>query len=155
MYCPSCGAAVVQGLSYCNFCGAKLNVGKDDALTKSSEVRPDFLVFVMMASFVFGLLAIGVLMGVMKSVLELSGGQIFAALLLPFLLLLLLEGVFIRLLLSGKRGKDKAGHTESLKGHATQELDAPHRRVLGEPVPSVTENTTRALDSVYNERNSK
>ena len=94
-------------------------------------------------------------MGVMKSVLELSSGQILATLLLPFMMLLLLEGVFIRLLLSGKRGKDKAGQIGSLTGHATQELDAPQRRGLAEPVPSVTENTTRALDSVYNERNSK
>ena len=152
MYCPSCGAAVAQGLSYCNFCGAKLNGGKGDGPTKSSEVRPEALIFAMMATFIFGLLAIGVLMGVMKSVLDLSGGQSLAAVLLPLLMLLLLEGVFIRLLLSGKRGKDKAGHAASLKGHATQELDAPQPRVLGEPVPSVTENTTRALDSVYNER---
>jgi len=44
MYCSSCGVAVAQGLSYCNYCGAKLNGAKGDNVIKSSEVKPESLI---------------------------------------------------------------------------------------------------------------
>ena len=155
MYCSSCGVAVAQGLSYCNYCGEKLNGKKGDSVVKSSEVRPESLVGAMVVVFVFGLAAITVLMGVMKAVLHLEVGQIFAFTLLSFLIMLSLEGVFIRLLLRRKRGTEEAGDAVLLKGPATKELDAGQARVLPEPVPSVTEHTTRAFEPVYNERTSK
>ena len=155
MYCSSCGVSVTQGLSYCNYCGAKLNGVKGNNGIKSSEVRPEFLVFAMMAVFILGLAAITVLMGVMKAVLGLPVEQILAFSLLPFLMMLLLEGVFIRLLLRRKRGAEEAGDTVLLKGPATKELDAAQARVLPEPVPSVTEHTTRTFEPIYNERTSK
>jgi hypothetical protein len=155
MYCSSCGVAVAQDLSYCNYCGAKLNGVKGDNVSKSSEVRPESLVFAMMAVFIFGLGAITVLMGVMKAVLGLPVERILAFALLPFVIMLLLEGVFIRLLLRRKRGTEEAGDTVRLKGQATKELDAAQARVLPEPVPSVTEHTTRAFEQIYNDRTSK
>src|SRR5437764_15363672 len=89
MYCPSCGVAVAPGLSYCNHCGAKLNT--DDKVVKSAEVRPALFVNAMVVTFIFGLLAIAVLAGVMKSVLGLDVGQILALMLLSFLLMFVLE----------------------------------------------------------------
>ena len=68
--------------------------------------------------------------------------------------MLSLEAVFIRLLLRRKRGAEEAGEM-LLKGQATRELDAAHARVLPEPMPSVTEHTTRAFDPIYVERTSK
>ena len=47
MYCSVCGRAVAQGLSYCNYCGAKLNGVKDDSVVKSSEPKPEMLVAAM------------------------------------------------------------------------------------------------------------
>ena len=154
MYCSSCGVAVTQGLSYCNYCGAKLNGVKGETRIKSSEVKPETLVAAMVLVFVFGLGAITVLMGVMKAVLGLNVGQILAFTLLSFLIMLLIEGVCIRLLFRRKR-TEEAGHTVLLKGQATKELDAVQARALPEPVPSVTEHTTRAFEPVYNERTSK
>lgn len=69
--------------------------------------------------------------------------------------MLLLEGVFLRLLFRRKRGTQEAGETALLKGQATKELDPAQARGLPEHVPSVTENTTRALEPVYNEQTSK
>ncbi len=152
MYCSSCGVAVAKGLSYCNYCGAKQN--RDDSV-KSSEVRPESLVFAMMATFIFGLGAITVLMGVMKAVLGLPVDQILAFSLLPFLMIVFLEVVFIRLLLRGKRGTEGAGDAVPLKGHATKELDAAQARALPEPLPSVTEHTTRTFEPIYKEQKSK
>lgn len=155
MYCSSCGVAVAQGLSYCNYCGAKLSGAKGETRIEPSAAKPETLVAAMVFVFVFGLVAITVLMGVMKAVLNLDGGQILGFALLSFLIMLSLEGVFIRLLLRRKRGTEEEGDTVRLKGQATKELDAAQARVLPEPVPSVTEHTTRAFEPVYNERTSK
>ena len=155
MYCSSCGVVVTPGLSYCNYCGEKLSGAKSDSIIKSPEVRPETLVGAMVFAFVFGLGAITVLIGVMKAVLHLEVGVILAFTLLSFLIMLSLEGVFIRLLLRRKRGAEEAGDTVRLKGQATRELDASQARVLPEPLPSVTEHTTRAFDPNYLERTSK
>lgn len=155
MYCSSCGVAVTQGLSYCKYCGAKLSGAKDDDFIESSQPRPETLVFAMMAIFIFGLGAIAVLMGVMKVVLGLPVERVLAFTVIPFLLMLLLEGVFIRLLMRRKRGPEEAGDTVLSRGQATNELDAAQARALPQPVSSVTEHTTRAFEPIYNERTSK
>src|SRR6266498_735205 len=155
MYCPSCGVAVAQGLSYCNYCGAKLSGVRDDNIVKSPEVKPELLVSAMVAVFVLGLGAITLLMGVMKAVLRLNDGVILAFILLSFLIMLSIEGVLIRLLFSRKRSTDEAGNTVFLNGQTTKELDAARARALPEPVASVTEHTTRAFEPAYDERTSK
>jgi hypothetical protein len=155
MYCSTCGVAVTPGLSFCNYCGEKLSGAKSDRIIKSPEVRPETLVGAMVFAFVFGLGAITLLMGMMKAVLRLEGGVILAFALLSFLILISLEGVFIRLLLGRKRGAEEAGDTARLQGQATRELDAAQARVLPEPMPSVTEHTTRAFDPIYIEQNKK
>jgi len=154
MYCSACGVAVAQGLSYCNYCGAKLNGVKGETRIKSPEVKPELLVSAMVMVFVFGLVAIAFLMVVMKEVLG-NAGQVLAFTLLSFLVMLSIEGVIIRLLLRRKRGTEEAGDTVRMKGPATKELDAAQARTLPEPVPSVTEHTTRAFEPIYNERTSK
>ena len=155
MYCSSCGVAVAPGLTYCNYCGEKLSGAKRDSLIKSPEVRPETLIAAMVFAFVFGLGAITVLMGVLKAVLHLETGLILFFALLSFLIMLSLEGVFIRLLFRRRRGAEEAGDPVLWKGQATRELDAAHARGLPEPMPSVTEHTTRAFDPSYPERTSK
>src|SRR5712691_13197212 len=103
MYCSTCGVAVTPGLSYCNHCGEKLSGAKSDSPIKSREVRPESLVGAMVFTFVFGLGAITLLMGMMKAVLQFEAGQILAFALLSFLIMLSLEGVFIRLLFRRRR----------------------------------------------------
>jgi hypothetical protein len=154
MYCSSCGVAVAQGLSYCNYCGAKLSGANGDNAAESPEVRPELLVSAMAALFILGLLAIVVLMGVMKTVLELPVERVLGFTLFPFLLMLLIEGVFLRLLFRRKRGADAEGGNVLSKGHATKELDAGQARALPEPMASVTEHTTRAFDPIHIDRTS-
>src|SRR6195256_2968224 len=101
MYCSSCGVAVTPGLSYCNHCGEKLSRARDNGLG-SPEVKPELLVSAMAGVFILGLVAITMLMGVMKSVLNLYVGQILFFTILSFLIMLFLEGVFIRLLFRRK-----------------------------------------------------
>jgi putative copper export protein len=152
MYCPSCGVAVTGGLSYCNYCGAKLSAAKDDGVVKTREIKPELVVSAMVVVFVFGLAAITMLIGMMKSVLALNVGQILAFAMLSFLIMLFLEGVFVRLLFRRNRAAKEAGDTEPLERHTTKELDAARARSLPEPVPSVTENTTRTFEPIYTEQ---
>jgi hypothetical protein len=155
MYCSSCGVAVAQGLSYCNYCGAKLNGAKGESVVKSSEVKPELLVSAMVAAFILGLGAIAVLIGVMKEVVGFDLSIILAVTVFSFILMLVVEGVLIRLLLNGKRGGREVGDTKPPKEQKTRELGEGQARVLPEPIPSVTEHTTRAFEPIYTERKSK
>ena len=154
MYCSTCGVNVAQDLSYCNYCGAKVGE-KSSSVRKSSEVRPEFLIASMMALFMFGLLAITILMGMMKSVLGLPVERVLGFASLPFLLMLLLEGVCLRLLLRSKRDTAATSANAQLNEQTTKELNRADERLLSEPVPSVTDHTTRTLEPVYSERKSK
>jgi hypothetical protein len=144
--------AVTPGLSYCNYCGAKLSGAKGESVSEAKEVRPELLVSAMAGVFILGLVAITMLMGMMKQVLGLPVENVLLFALLPFLILLLLEGVFLRLLFRRKRSTAKTGGAITGKGQATRELDATHARGLSEHVPSVTEHTTRVLDPIYTDR---
>jgi hypothetical protein len=155
MYCSSCGVAVAPGLSYCNYCGERLGVAQSDVPIRSREVRPESLIAAMVFTFVFGLVAITVLMGMMKGGLHLENGLILFVALLSFLVMLSLEAVFIRLLFRRRRGAEEAGDPVLRKGPTTRELDAAHARGLPGHMPSVTEHTTRAFDPVYPERTPK
>jgi len=154
MYCSSCGVAVAQDQRHCNHCGARLNDKKGDSVNRSSEVRPESLVSAIVLTFVFGLGAIAVLLGVMKAILGFDVGQLLAFTVLSFLIMLFLEGVFVRLLLRRKRDTEEAGAVR-LKGPATKELDVAQAPLLPEPGFSVTEHTTRAFEPVHNERSAK
>ena len=154
MYCSSCGVAITQNLTYCNYCGAKLIGTKSDVATKSTEVKPEILVAAMVFVFVFGLGAIGFLLGILKAVLDVYVGQILAIALLCFLILVSLEAVFIRLLFRRKRDGEE-NDVAPAKGQVTKELEAAQARALPEPVPSVTEHTTRTFAPVFDERASK
>lgn len=152
MYCSTCGVAVAPGLSYCNYCGATLGGEKSPSVSKSAVVKPELVVSSMVVVFVFGLAAITVFMGVMKTALNLDIGQILAFTMLSFLIMLLIEGVFVYLLLGRKRGAKEPDDTRRLKERATNELDAAQVRALPEPLASVTEQTTRTLAPVHTER---
>ena len=155
MYCSSCGVALTPGLSYCNYCGEKLSGPRNNSIIKSPEVKPETLIGAMVFSFVFGLGAITILMGMMKAILRLETGLILFFALLSFLIMISLEGVFIRLLFRRRRVAKEPGDTAPFKRQTTRELDANQARMLPEPGPSVTEHTTRAFDPSYLERTSK
>jgi hypothetical protein len=155
MYCSSCGVGVAQGLSYCNYCGAKLSGADGDNVAVSSGVRPEFLVSVMTAAFILGLVAIAVLIGMLKAVAGFDLPFLLAAAMLSFVLLIVIEGVLIGLLLKGRKEAKNRGDGARPEEQTTRELGDAQARVLPEPVPSVTEHTTRAFEPSYTDRQSK
>ncbi|HEX8141433.1 MAG TPA: hypothetical protein VF553_02490 [Pyrinomonadaceae bacterium] len=124
---------------------------KGDSLIKSPELKPASLVWGMVAVLVFGFVAITFLMMAMKMV-GLNVGQILAFTILSFLIMLVVEGVFIWQLLRRKHGAEERGGTALSKEQATKELEAAQARVLPEAMPSVTEHTTRSFEPIYRER---
>ena len=145
MYCSSCGVSVAEGLSYCKSCGAKLT---QDNPANSSIVKPELLLRLMVVTFIFGLGIIAVLMGVMKVILGLPAEQVLGLMLFPFLLMLILDGMFMRLLLRGKSPAERRSLGPA-KQQATNELDTAQGLALPEGMPSVTEHTTRAFEPIY------
>jgi hypothetical protein len=155
MYCSSCGAAVAQGLNYCKRCGTKLGVTKGEELTTPAEPPPESLVWAMVVVFIVGLGATIGLMAVMKQVLDFNPGLIIGITLLSFLLMCTIEGVFIWLLMGGRRGAKEVSDLSRLKEQMMKELGESQKPGLPEPTPSVAEHTTRSFESVYSEPKSK
>ena len=155
MYCSTCGVAVSQGLSFCNYCGAKLGGVKGEDAGRPSEIKPELLVSAMVGLFILGLVAIAVLIGVLKAVAGFDLPFLLAATMFSFLLMLVVEGVLIGLLLKGRKAARRADDAVRPKEQTTRELGDAQARALPEPVPSVTEHTTRTFDPVYSERRSK
>ncbi len=154
MYCSFCGAAVAHSLIYCNHCGEKLSADKSES-GKASELSPESLVRAIVSIFVLGLGAIIALVAAMKK-LDFNEGLINAFLLFSFLLLVVIEGVFIWLLVSGKKRAKGTSDIEQLAGQQeTKDLYTPPARMLAEPMPSVTEQTTRPLEKIYSAPKSK
>jgi len=150
MYCSSCGATLAPALSYCNHCGAR--VAEPEKEAKSSSAGPGTLVAAIVCTFVFGLVAITMLMGVMKVMLALESGVVLGFAMMCFLAMFALEAVFIRLLLRRKNDARELPGSTSFAGPVTKELNTATPQMLGEPLPSVTEHTTRTFEPTYQRR---
>ena len=151
MYCPSCAKEVAVGLTYCNHCGHRLTGAKDDG-SKFSEVKPELLVSSMVALFIFGLLAIAVLIGVMKQVAGFDLPFLLALVIFSFVLMLMVEGIFAWLLLRRKKVEKEVRGTSQLNEQTIKEIYSAPTRGLSEPslqpIASVTEHTTRTFEHV-------
>jgi uncharacterized paraquat-inducible protein A len=155
MYCSSCGGAIARGLSYCSHCGARLGGAKDEVATTATELFPDSLIWAIVSVFVVGLGTTIGLMALMKDLLDFSKSLIVTFTLLCFVLMFAIEGVLIWMLLSRRSNEKKTSDSGQLKEQTTKELDAAQARALPEPVPSVTEQTTRPFEPIYRERQSE
>ena len=140
MYCASCGTQLVQGLSYCNRCGFDLRERNES----NTAVISAFLT----AITVLGAAGLAFLFGgalVLKKKAFLESDLIGIFMLFTFLLVGLIEFMLIKNL--SKLIGSKESKTRSLPPPVTSELRLPqHSSLGGEPIPSVTENTTRTLE---------
>lgn len=150
MYCSSCGSVIALDLSYCNRCGAELN-SKKSGSTKGPQVL-ESLVWAIVGVSVGGLALIIGLMAVMKNELHFDTQLILLFSLLSFLPLLAAEIVFIWLLLSSVRhARNREQATDAIaqmEGSTTKELNEAREMFRNEPGLSVTEHTTRTLETV-------
>jgi hypothetical protein len=155
MYCSACGSVVAQNVTYCNRCGAKAGGARDEGGGPAGGLSLDSLVWAIVSLFVAGLGVIIGLMAVMKEVVGFDLPIVLAVTALSFLLLLSVQVVLVGLLLSARRRAARAADDARQQEQTTRELGGARAHALPEPVPSVTEQTTRTFEPVYSERKAK
>ena len=127
-------------------------MGVQNQIANQTDSSYDQLIWAIVGVFVGG---IGVLIGllaVMKNELHFDLPFLLFFSLLTFGLMTAIEAVFVWMLFSRNRAANRARELAT-KQTVTHELDAAHARLLAEPIPSVTEHTTRAFDpSIVNRK---
>ena len=141
MYCANCGTPRTQGLSYCNRCGADL---RERPEATNNRAIAAFL----SAITIIGVGGLGVMLAgalVLRRGALLSQELIGVFMLFTFLIVSITEVMLFRNLskLSGSKERKDYFPAPSPTQH---DLRLPQGTPLGEPVGSVTENTTRTLE---------
>lgn len=139
MYCAKCGTQIVQGLSYCNRCGYNVR--------ERTESNNRSLYAFLIAITLIGVTGMGILIGgsvTLRTEAGLSQELIGVFMLFTFLIVSAIELLLFRNL--SKLTSTKETYTPALPPPVHQDLRLPQHSSLGEPVSSVTENTTRTLE---------
>lgn len=152
MYCQSCGIAIGQSMRFCNRCGTSV-IAHDPDETKRLEKRLDEYLDGMFWITAFG---VGLTGG---GLLVLKKADFSESFLLAFLILSA-TAFFINFALSlwvvrGISKSLKEVKLQRLPSPAdTSELEPMKIQPALRPAASVTENTTRSFEPIYNKRNS-
>lgn len=139
MYCTSCGAQLTPGVSFCNRCGANLRERNDSNTTVISAFIT--AITILGAAGLFAMLFGAV---ILRRKANLNPELIGVFMTFAFLLVSLIEFMLIRNL--SKLLSHKEIQPRSFSPPTTNDLRLPQHSSIGEPVPSVTENTTRTLE---------
>jgi len=134
MYCANCGTQLVQGLSYCNRCGF-------DVRTRTQSSTGSIAAF-LTAITLLGVIGLGLMFGGALSFKKAGFAEDFIGV---FIVCMFVLVGFLEFMLVKNLSK-LSGAQESKKRSVDQDLRLPQASNLGEPVPSVTENTTRTLE---------
>ena len=142
MYCASCGTPLTQGLSYCNRCGTSLQ--------KRSEINNGAIGAFLTAITLIGVGGLGLMFAgalVLRKGAGLSQAMIGFFMLFTFLIVGMIEIMLVRNLskLMGGAKEEKKNYFPAPQT-TSNDLRLPHATPFGEPVSSVTENTTRTLE---------
>jgi hypothetical protein len=147
---------MTEGFSYCNRCGANLSISKA-GVNPLPERPAEPIVWAVWALVVVTIAMAGIMLGSMPVMKEvgLPRGFIFLFVGLLFLTLLGVDSVLIWQLfrLSG-RDRESRSVTPSVKLD-TNDFGPAREQQLLEPRMSVTENTTRNFEPIYEERRNR
>jgi hypothetical protein len=148
MYCANCGAPRTQGLSYCNRCGADLRERIQSSNTKAITAFLSAITLIGMSGLAIMLAGALVLRRGANLSQELVGVFMF----FTFLIVSLTEIMLFRNL--SKLSGSTEGKNYFPPPPTQPDLRLPQGTPLGEPVGSVTENTTRTLEYARREHQS-
>lgn len=153
MYCPTCGAQLAQALSYCKHCGASLRANQDLDAAKPPDETIDSVMWVIVGTTITILgMCLGALVLMKDGTIDPALGTVFV--ILGFVSLVLVEGVLLWRFLNLSKGAKAIRGLVQGKDSDAEEPGAVRTRALsepGEPVPSVTEQTTRTFEPSYKE----
>ena len=143
MYCSNCATPLTPGLSYCSRCGASLKGSNEPTQNSNTGMFGALLTAIV----VLGVIGMGIMLGGSLVLRKEAGvSQEFAALFmfLIFLITFVTETFLVRQLSRLTEGAVRAKAFNPVA--SPRELHSAIVSGLGEPVPSVTENTTRTLE---------
>ena len=149
MYCANCGTPRTQGLSYCNRCGTDLRERVETGNTRTITVFLSAMTLIGVCGM-FVMLAGALLL---RKGANLSQELVGVFMLFTFLIVTITEIMLFRNLskVSGSTERQKSLPASPPTQH---DLRLPQGIPLGEPVGSVTENTTRTLEYARREQSS-
>ena len=150
MYCQNCGSGLNPQTKYCNRCGTSLVPAGEVRMEKTAaEKRLDEYLDGLFWISVFGLAF--VLGGaVLLKKVGFHDGIILAYIVLSTTVFLINFGISLWGAVSMMRSKQ--GKLTMQPGHDTRELAPPKGEPVMMPATSVTENTTRSFEPVYNKQ---
>jgi hypothetical protein len=140
MYCPHCGTPATQSLSFCNRCGASLREKGEIKITGAISALLTAITLVALGG-------LGIMLGgalVLRNGASLGQELIGFFMLFTFLIIAMTEFMLVRnvsKLIGSLENQPKFTPVQQ----PPLELRPPSVSSMGEPVGSVTENTTRTL----------
>ena len=146
MYCASCGTPLTQGLSYCNRCGANLR--------EHRETNTGAISAFLTAIVLIGVIGLGIMLGgalVLRKEAGLGQELVGFFMLFTFLVTVMTEFMLVRNLSKLTSSNEQTKYLPA-PHVAPHDLRLPQASPLGEPVPSVTESTTRTLEYARREQ---
>jgi len=149
MFCIACGTPLAPGLSYCNRCGTSL---KEHSQSKTGTISA-FLTAITL----IGLIGLGIMLGgavTLKREAELPVELVAFFMLFTFVTIIAIEILLFRQLskLTSAPGQNVINAPQRFPRQFVEPSQLPaQQRSLTEPIPSVTENTTRTLEYSRNE----
>jgi hypothetical protein len=154
MYCPSCGAESALDLNYCNRCGANMAVAVAPVreLVPISLTKPAVVIGLTAALITLGGFAILVDGAIKLSHAFQNNDPILALVMFGMITILISDIMLIRLLSRIVRASLDRGKEMPASLPKPQAREAPRQLSPQlEPVPSVTEHTTRTFAPVFRE----
>lgn len=150
MYCAACGTPLAPGLSYCNRCGMSLR--------EQTDAPPKHINSYLAAIAIVGIAGLCLMFAgaiALKGVADFHDDLIAFFMVMSVVIIGIVEFSLLRQLSRLNRAAEKKTSGPTLLPPAMpNELRAPQPRSLNEPIPSVTENTTRTLQYSRNEPSS-
>ena len=140
MYCATCGTPLTQGLSYCNRCGTSL---RERSTTNTGAISAFLTAITLIGVGGLGLMFAGAL--VLRRGANLSQELIGFFMLFAFLIVSMIELMLVKNLSKLMGEKEKKSYFPAPQ-NVSNDLRLPQGTPFGEPVSSVTENTTRTLE---------
>ncbi len=150
MFCIACGTPLAPGLSYCNRCGTSL---KERSPSKTGTIAA-FLTAITL----IGTIGLGIMLGgavTLKREGELPVELIGFFMVFTFITIIGIEILLFRQLskLTGVSERNVTDTPQQFPRQFVEPSQLPSaQRSLTEPIPSVTENTTRTLEYSRNEQ---
>lgn len=145
MYCSACATPLAPGLSYCNRCGMSLKERTDN----KSTIVASYL----SAITIVGLGGLGLMLGgavALRNGAMLGEEVVGIFMLMTFAIVAIVELSLCRQLSRVNRAAEKKEFVPAPMIPPT-EIRGSQPRSLAEPLPSVTENTTRTLEYAHHD----